>query len=163
MEGHVRAGWGSQRGRGGGARGTSGHPGALQGFPLCWGSFSQAHCTLRFASLSSVTAAECAAWHGAGRHCRSSGAAHPVPFHPALCHPIPPCPVPSHPIPSVLSQPSSAVPRTHLSPSPESGVVPAPVAAGSLPQGGKRRWMRQSGAERQLITLPSVSCKLRAN
>lgn len=67
------------------------------------------------------------------------------------------CPIPSCPSPAAKS------PGPSSSQSQESSVVPAPVAAGSLPRGGERRWMRQSGAERQLITLLSVSCKLRAN
>lgn len=76
-------------------------------------------------------------------------------------HPIPSCPTPSHLVLS-HSVPLHVVPSQDPSPLSPRG-VPAPVAAGSLPPGAERRWMRQSRAERQLITLPSVSCKLRAN
>lgn len=96
MEGHVSAGWGSQRGWGGGARGKSGLPGALQDFTLCWRSFSQALYTPAvFLPLlhgcGDKTRAVCAAWPGADRHCLSSGgsSSRPIPSRPILTRPVP--------------------------------------------------------------------------
>lgn len=136
-----------------------GHSGALQGSSLCG--------TPMFASLPSLAVqctpcSSCSLAQGWPALSEMWGSlSPPLPSSIPLSSP----PLPSRPLFLSLSRPIPAAwfPGPSPSWSQESSLVPAPVAAGSLPRGGKRRWMRQSGAERQLITLPSVSCKLRAN
>lgn len=125
---------------------------ALQEFPLCRRSLSQALCFWSpfFTCLCSLAVAIIRAGGlglGAGRHCLNSE------------HPIPSRPVPLQPSPA---QQQHCQDQAHPSPRRAALSLLQQQQAPSHEE-AERRWMQQSGAERQLITLPSVSCKLRAN
>lgn len=73
-------------------------------------------------------------------------------------------PILSHPIPSrpISAQQHRSQDQAHPGPRRAALSLLQQQQAPSHEE-AERRWMQQSGAERQLITLPSVSCKLRAN
>lgn len=104
---------------GGGVRGKSGLPEALQDFPLGWRSFSPALHALLIVSFSSM--AVDMDMYKVCRPCLSSGGSHPILSCPIPLEPSPAYSIPSHPI---QAQPSPAAgPQDPALPSPRSAAL----------------------------------------